>query len=57
MNFDYDESQLLYRASVERFLEGSDIAARKAQRAQPGGIDRARWKAMAELGLTAMPLT
>lgn len=56
MNFDYDESQLLYRASVERFLEGRDIAARKAQRAQPGGIDRARWQAMAELGLTAMAL-
>ena len=28
MNFDYDESQLLFRASVERFLEGCDIAAR-----------------------------
>ncbi|PXW77949.1 alkylation response protein AidB-like acyl-CoA dehydrogenase [Blastomonas natatoria] len=56
MNFDYDESQLLYRASVERFLEGRDIAARKAQRAAPGGIDRARWQALAELGLTAMAL-
>ncbi|GGB53346.1 acyl-CoA dehydrogenase family protein [Blastomonas aquatica] len=56
MNFDYDESQLLFRASVERFLDGSDIAARKAQRAHPGGIDRARWQAMAELGLTAMVL-
>ncbi|WP_017669497.1 acyl-CoA dehydrogenase family protein [Blastomonas sp. AAP53] len=56
MNFDYDESQLLFRASVERFLEGRDIAARKGQRAQPGGIDRARWQAMAELGLTAMAL-
>lgn len=56
MNFDYDESQLLFRASVERFLEGRDIAARKAQRACPGGIDRARWQAMAELGLTAMAL-
>lgn len=56
MNFDYDESQLLYRASVERFLEGRDIAARKAQRARPGGIDRTRWQAMAELGLTAMAL-
>ena len=43
MNFDYDESQLLFRASVERFLDGSDIATRKAQRANPGGIDRARW--------------
>jgi alkylation response protein AidB-like acyl-CoA dehydrogenase len=56
MNFDYDESQLLFRASVERFLEGRDIAARKAQRAAPGGIDRARWQAMAELGLIAMAL-
>lgn len=56
MNFDYDESQLLYRASVERFLDGRDIAARKAQRVWPGGIDRARWNTMAELGLTAMAL-
>lgn len=56
MNFDYDESQLLFRASVERFLEGSDIAARKAQRACPGGIDRVRWQAMADLGLTSMTL-
>lgn len=56
MNFDYDESQLLYRASVERFLERSDIAARKAQRAAPGGIDRKRWQAMAALGLIAMAL-
>lgn len=56
MNFDYDESQLLFRASVERFLEGRDIAARKAQRAHPGGIDRARWRAMADLGLSAMAL-
>lgn len=56
MNFDYDENQLLFRASVERFLEASDIAARKAQRAAPGGIDRARWQAMADLGLTAMAL-
>ncbi|ASR50849.1 acyl-CoA dehydrogenase family protein [Blastomonas fulva] len=56
MNFDYDESQLLFRASVERFLDGSDIATRKAQRANPGGIDRARWQAMAALGLTAMAL-
>jgi alkylation response protein AidB-like acyl-CoA dehydrogenase len=56
MNFDYDESQLLFRASVERFLEARDIAARKGQRAQPGGLDRGRWQAMAELGLTAMAL-
>lgn len=56
MNFDYDESQLLFRASVERFLESSDIAARKAQRAHPGGIDRTRWQTMADLGLAAMAL-
>jgi len=56
MNFDYDENQLLFRASVERFLEGSDIASRKALRAAPGGIDRNRWQAMADLGLTAMAL-
>ncbi|WP_373488586.1 acyl-CoA dehydrogenase family protein [Blastomonas sp.] len=56
MNFDYDESQLLYRATVERFLADCDIAARKAQRSCPGGIDRARWQAMADLGLTGMAL-
>ena len=46
----------MFRASVERFLDGSDIASRKAQRASPGGIDRTRWQAMADLGLTAMAL-
>lgn len=56
MNFDHDESQLLFRACVERFLEESDIATRRAQRACPGGIDRTRWRAMADLGLTAMAL-
>lgn len=56
MTFDYDENQLMFRASVERFLDGSDIASRKAQRASPGGIDRTRWQAMADLGLTAMAL-
>ncbi len=51
MNFDLDENQALFKAAVERFCEGSDVAARKAARARPGGIDKRRWREMASLGL------
>lgn len=51
MDFDLSETQHLFRATVERFCGPVDIAARKARRGHPGGIDRARWKALAELGL------
>lgn len=54
MNFDLDENQELFKAAVERFCQGQDVAARKAARALPGGVDRARWKELAELGLIGL---
>ncbi len=54
MNFDLDENQELFKAAVERFCQGQDVAARRAARAQPGGIDRARWQELAELGLIGL---
>ncbi|MEI6640931.1 MAG: acyl-CoA dehydrogenase family protein [Novosphingobium sp.] len=54
MNFDLDENQELFKAAVERFCQGQDVAARRAARSAPGGIDRARWKELAELGLIGL---
>ncbi|MEE4201356.1 acyl-CoA dehydrogenase family protein [Erythrobacter sp.] len=54
MNFDWTEDQELFRDTVERFLTGRDIGARRTQQAYETGIDRARWQATAELGLTAL---
>lgn len=54
MNFDLDENQELFRATVERFCGPGDIAARQAARAQPGAIDAARWRELAELGLIGL---
>ena len=51
MDFDLSETQQLFRATVERFCGPVDIAARKARRAHPGGVDRVRWAELAELGL------
>jgi alkylation response protein AidB-like acyl-CoA dehydrogenase len=54
VNFDLDENQELFKAAVERFCQGQDVAARRAARALPGGIDRARWLELAELGLIGL---
>lgn len=54
MNFDLDENQELFKATVERFCAASDIAARHAARKLPGGIDRGRWLELAELGLIGL---
>ena len=54
MNFDLDENQALFRATVERFCGPADSAARRAARAQPGAIDAARWRELAELGLIGL---
>ncbi len=54
MNFDLDENQELFRATVERFCGPGDVAQRKAARSQPGAIDRARWQELAELGMIAL---
>ena len=54
MNFDLDENQALFRASVERFSAGQDVPARHRTRRLDTGLDRARWQALAELGLIGL---
>jgi alkylation response protein AidB-like acyl-CoA dehydrogenase len=57
VNFDLDENQALFKATVERFCGETDVAARLATRRRPGGIDRGRWQEMAELGLIGLAAT
>jgi alkylation response protein AidB-like acyl-CoA dehydrogenase len=54
MNFDLDESQVQFRALVERFSQDIGVPERHRARAMDGGFDRARWGQMAELGLIAL---
>jgi alkylation response protein AidB-like acyl-CoA dehydrogenase len=54
MNFDLDEDQQLFRASVERFAGSFDVAARDRMRLGDGGYPKARWREAAELGLLAL---
>lgn len=54
MNFDFSEEQELFRSSVERFAGDLDSPARRALRSAPGGYDRGRWQALAEMGLLAL---
>lgn len=54
MNFDLDENQELFRATVERFCGQPDTAQRKAVRGLPGAIDRSRWQELAELGMIGL---
>ena len=54
MNFDLDENQNLFKASVERFSAGADVVARHRTRSLDGGFDRVRWQEMAALGLIAL---
>ena len=51
MNFDLNETQTLFQATVERFGASADVPARHRARALPSGFNRDRWKEMAELGL------
>jgi alkylation response protein AidB-like acyl-CoA dehydrogenase len=51
MNFDLDENQSLFKATVERFAESADVPTRHKTRKQPGGFNRERWREMAALGL------
>lgn len=51
MNFDLDENQSLFKATVERFAASADVPARHKTRKQPGGFNRERWREMATLGL------
>lgn len=57
MNFDLSENQELFRATVERFCGGGDVATRHARRRHPGGIDRDAWSELAGLGLVALAAT
>ncbi len=54
MNFDLSEDQVLFKATVERFVAPVDVEARRKIRAHDGGYDRARWRKLAEMGLIAM---
>lgn len=54
MNFDLSEEQALFRATVERFAGVGEVEARKRVRALPGGVDRARWRELVELGLLSL---
>lgn len=54
MNFAVSEDQALFRATVERFAGSGDVEMRKAARTQSGGVDRARWTMLAELGLLSL---
>lgn len=54
MNFDLDENQEMFKAAVERFCGATDIAQRLASRRLPGGLNRARWQELAELGLIGL---
>lgn len=51
MNFDLDENQSLFKATVERFAASADVPTRHKTRKQPGGFNRERWCEMAALGL------
>lgn len=54
MNFDLSEEQEMFCSSVERFAAPVDVEARHKLRRSPAGYDRARWAALAELGLIAL---
>ena len=54
MNFDLDENQSLFKATVERFAASADVPARHNTRKLPSGFNRDRWREMAELGLIAI---
>lgn len=55
MNFDLDENQALFKATVERFAGNGDAATYRAARAGAGGVDPARWATLAQLGLIGLP--
>lgn len=55
MNFDLSDDQRQFRETVQRRCGSFDLDARKRARALPGGMDMARWRELAELGLLALP--
>ncbi len=54
MNFDLDESQELFKDTVERFMKDVTVTERHRVRKMPGGFDPARWKELADAGLIAV---
>lgn len=54
MNFDLDDNQSLFKATVERFVAGEDVPSRLRTRRMDGGFDPDRWAMLAELGLIAL---
>ena len=54
MNFDLDENQSLFKATVERFAGSGSASLYKAARANPGGVDPARWATLASLGILGL---
>jgi alkylation response protein AidB-like acyl-CoA dehydrogenase len=54
VNFDLDDNQALFQATVERFVAGEDVPSRHRTRRMTNGFDPARWSALAELGLIAI---
>lgn len=54
MNFDLDEDQALFKATVERFAGGGDAAVWRAAHAHPGAVDPLRWAELASLGILGL---
>jgi alkylation response protein AidB-like acyl-CoA dehydrogenase len=54
VNFDLDDNQALFQATVERFVSSEDVPSRHRTRRMTNGFDRARWRELAELGLIAI---
>ncbi len=58
MDFSLNEDQRLLEESLGRFLkDGYGFETRQAAAALPEGFDRTTWRAMADLGLLAAPLS
>lgn len=54
MNFDLDENQALFKATLERFAGSGDAAVWRAAHAHPGAVDPARWAELASLGILGL---
>lgn len=57
MNFDLDDNQALFRATVERFVASEDVPARHRTRRLANGFDPQRWRDLADLGLIALAVS
>jgi hypothetical protein len=54
VNFDLDENQSLFRATVERFVAAEDVPFRHRTRRMTHGFNRERWQELAGLGLLSL---